>query len=145
MRSVFKTMLKEVKFKIEVSHVLLGCTTSRIAYLIGNTVQWILSHLSGRGCAILGQIISLYHHLNQGIHWWGLQILPDSWLLCNSVGLHGRWDESRPSSNAPVLSRRHKNLLNGQKPQVTSCRWLGNRTGQEQKWSFWFPAPQPAF
>lgn len=69
MRSVFKTMLKEVKFKIEVSHVLLGCTTSGIAYLIGNTVQCLLSHHSGRGCAILGQIISLYCHLNQGIHW----------------------------------------------------------------------------
>lgn len=84
MRSAFKTMLKEVKFKIEVSHVLLARTTRGMAYLIANTVQCLLSHCSGRGCAILDQIISPYCHLNQGTH---RKFLLDSLLLCSSVGL----------------------------------------------------------
>lgn len=41
-----------------------------MTYWTGNTLQWLLSHSSGSGVSY--QIISPFHHINQGTHWCGL-------------------------------------------------------------------------
>lgn len=41
-----------------------------MSYQTGNTLQWLLSHSSGRGVSY--QVISPFHHVNQGTHWFGL-------------------------------------------------------------------------